>query len=41
MGINNDGFSGVEIEQIALEKNVLVGIQCPNLTPSVKVEVNG
>ena len=41
MGINNDGFSGVEIEQIALEKNVLVGVQCPNLTPSVKVEVNG
>lgn len=41
MGTNNDGYSGVEIEQIALEKNVLVGVQSPNLNPSIKVDVNG
>ena len=41
MSINNDGFSGVDIEQIALEKNVLVGLQCPNMLSSVKYEING
>jgi hypothetical protein len=37
MSINNDGFSGVDIEQIALEKNVLVGVQAPNINPVVVV----
>lgn len=41
MSINNDGYSGVEIEQIALEKNVLVGVQSPNLNPAVKIEAKG
>ena len=41
MGSNNDGFNGVEIEHIALEKNVLVGVQSPNLSPCVKIDANG
>lgn len=41
MGINNDGYGGVDIEQIALEKNVLVGVQCPNITPAIKIEETG
>lgn len=41
MGINNDGFSGVDIEQIALEKTIIVGTQAPNVKPAIKVDVNG
>lgn len=41
MGLNNDGLGGVDIEQIALDKTVLVGVQAPNMKPSVKIDVNG
>lgn len=41
MSINNDGYSGVEIEQIGLEKNILVGVQSPNINPAVKIEAKG
>lgn len=41
MGLNNDGYSGVEIEQIALEKTVLVGTQAPNVFPCIKIDDNG
>lgn len=37
MGLNNDGYSGVDIEQIALEKRVIVGTQAPNTFPCIKV----
>lgn len=41
MGLNNDGFSGVDIEQIALEKTIIVGTQAPNTFPCVKIDDNG
>lgn len=41
MSINNDGYTGVDIEQIAIEKNVLVGVQTPNIKPTIKVDVKG
>lgn len=41
MGLNNDGYSGVDIEQIALEKRVIVGTQAPNTFPCIKVQQNG
>lgn len=41
MGLNNDGYSGVDIEQIGLEKIIIVGAQAPNLSLSVKVDQNG
>lgn len=41
MSINNDGLSGVDIEQIALEKAIIVGTQAPNVKPVIKVDENG
>jgi hypothetical protein len=41
MSINNEGLSGVDVEQIALEKTILVGTQAPNIKPAIKVDVNG
>lgn len=41
MSNNNDGMNGIDIEQIGIEKNVLVGVQAPNLYPSVKISTNG
>lgn len=41
MGSNNDGFSGVEIEHVGLEKNILVGVQAPNITPCLKIDETG
>lgn len=40
MGLNNDGFNGIDIEQIALEKAVFVGVQAPNVFPSVAQDKN-
>ncbi len=41
MGLNNDGLSGIDIEQIALEKSVIVGTQAPNTFPCIKIDENG
>lgn len=41
MGLNNDGYSGVDTEQIALEKVVLVGTQAPNVFPAIKISDTG
>ena len=40
MGLNNDGYSGVDIEQVALEKTILVGTQAPNTFPCMKIDQN-
>lgn len=40
MGLNNDGLNGIDIEQIALEKAIFVGVQAPNLFPSVSQDKN-
>ena len=41
MGLNNEGYSGVDFEQIALEKIIIVGTQAPNLSPCIKIDENG
>lgn len=41
MGLNNDGYSGVDIEQIALEKIIIVGTQAPNISPVIKIDETG
>jgi hypothetical protein len=41
MGLNNNGQSGVDVEQIALEKIIIVGAQAPNISPTIKVDENG
>lgn len=41
MGLNNDGYSGVDIEQIALEKIIIVGTQAPNISPTIKIDETG
>jgi hypothetical protein len=33
MGQNNDGLAGVDIENIAIEKTIIVGMQAPNKFP--------
>lgn len=38
---NKDGLNGLDIEQIALEKTILVGIQAPNTLPAIKTDTNG
>lgn len=40
-GNNNDGYAGVDIENIAVEKNIIVGMQAPNGFPCVKIDENG
>lgn len=41
MGQNNDGIAGVSIENIALEKLIVVGMQAPNTFPVAKIDENG
>lgn len=41
MGLNNDGLGGVDVEQIALEKTIIVGTQAPNTFPCIKLDDNG
>lgn len=41
MSSNKDGLNGLDIEQIALEKVILVGVQAPNIKPAVRFEKNG
>lgn len=40
-GQNNDGLAGFSTEQIAVEKNIIVGMQAPNNFPCVKIDENG
>ena len=41
MGQNNDGIAGVDVENIAIEKNIIVGMQAPNKFPTIKSDENG
>ena len=41
MGQNNDGIAGVDVENIAIEKTIVVGMQAPNQFPSMKIDENG
>lgn len=41
MGQNNDGIAGVDVENIAIEKSVFVGMQAPNTFPCMKIDENG
>lgn len=40
-GHNNDGYAGVDMENIAVEKNIVVGMQAPNTFPCMKIDENG
>ena len=40
-GHNNDGYAGVDVENIAVEKNIVVGMQAPNTFPCMKIDENG
>lgn len=41
MGQNNEGIAGVDVENIAIEKTINVGMQAPNTFPSIKIDENG
>lgn len=41
MSSNKDGLNGLDIEQIAIEKVILVGVQAPNIKPAVRFDKNG
>lgn len=41
MGQNNDGLAGVDIENIAIEKTIIVGMQAPNKFPVMQCDENG
>jgi hypothetical protein len=41
MGQNNDGIAGVDVENIAIEKTIVVGMQAPNQFPTMKIDENG
>lgn len=41
MGQNNDGIAGVDVENIAIEKSIIVGMQAPNKFPTIKCDENG
>lgn len=38
---NNDGINGVDIQQIAVQKAIIVGFQSPNLFPNVRMNNRG
>lgn len=40
-GHNNDGYAGVDVENIAVEKTIIVGMQAPNTFPNMKIDENG
>lgn len=41
MSSNKNGLNGLDVEQIALEKSIFVGVQCPNTIPAIKTDING
>lgn len=41
MGQNNDGVAGVDVENIAIEKTIVVGMQAPNKFPTMKIDEHG
>ena len=41
MSSNKNGLNGLDVEQIALEKSILVGVQSPNTIPAIKTDLNG
>ena len=41
MGQNNDGVAGVDVENIAIEKTIVVGMQAPNNFPTMKIDEQG
>ena len=41
MGQNNDGVAGVDVENIAIEKTIVVGMQAPNQFPTLRIDEKG